>query len=584
MVGSAAAKPDALRSSSALRGTAGIAWWLCEHCTIPIYEKRMRRHRGVCPECGHHRRLGARDRVEQLLDDGTATAIQPLHGPDDALDFVDSETYRERLRRARRTTGLHDAAVAASGELTGCRVVVVAMEFNFMGGSLGSAVGELIVQAVDVAMAERRGLVIVAASGGARMQEGAISLMQMAKTSQAMRLLSDAGLPAISVITDPTYGGVAASFAGLGDVIVAEPAARMGFAGPRVVERTIAQRLPDGFQSAEFLLEHGQIDMIVPRSELTATLGRLLDSLGAGAPRVARGLRGRTHDAASLIVDPDDLSDNDCWAAVRAARDLDRPTALDLIAFMFDDFDELHGDRLGGDCPAMVGGLARFNGRPVMVIGQQKGHSAAELRSRNFGMAMPSGYRKAGRLMQLAEKARIPIVTLVDTGGAYPGVDAERAGQALAIAENLKLMSGLRTPIVSVIVSEGGSDGALGIAVADRVIALQNAVYSVISPEGCAAILWRDAAAAPQAARALRVGSRHLLQHGIVDGVVPEPEGGASQDPAATARHLAAVLEGELLQLCGWPTARLLAERYNRFRRFGQPDSAEIALTAGGAS
>lgn len=584
MVDSVAAQPDTNPPGPALAEATGTAWWLCERCAIPIYEKRMRRHHGVCPECGHHRRLGARDRIEQLLDEGTATAIEPAPCPDDALAFVDSQPYRDRLDRARRTTGLHDAAVAASGQLEGCRVVVVAMEFDFLGGSLGSAVGELITEAVEVAVAERRGLVMVAASGGARMQEGALSLMQMAKASQALRLLSDAGLPAISVITDPTYGGVAASFAALGDVIVAEPAARMGFAGPRVIERTIAERLPDGFQTAEFLIDHGKIDMIVPRSELPAVLGRLLDSLGSGSPTVLRALRGRARGAADLVVDPDDLPDTDCWDAVRSARDLDRPTALDLIGSMFDDFDELHGDRLAGDCPAMVGGLARFDGRPVMVIGQQKGHSAEELRARNFGMAMPSGYRKAARLMQLAEKARIPIVTLVDTGGAYPGVEAEKAGQAPAIAENLKLMSGLRTPIISVVVSEGGSGGALGIAVADRVLALQNAVYSVISPEGCAAILWRDAAAAPQAARALGVGARHLLRHGVVDGVVPEPEGGAGRDPDTTAQRLAAILDRELSQLCGRPAARLLADRYARFRRFGRPDADELVLAAGGAS
>lgn len=568
-----------LRDAISTEGPA-TSWWLCLRCSLPIYEKRMQRHNGVCPECGYHRRLGARERLDLLLDAGTAVAIEPALGADDVLGFVDSRSYRDRLDDARRSTGLYDAAVAASGSLAGCRVVVVALEFDFLGGSLGSAVGEVIAESAEVAVEQRCGLVIVAASGGARMQEGALSLMQMAKAAQALRMLAEAGLPTISVISDPTYGGVAASFATLGDVIVAEPAARMGFAGPRVIERTISEQLPDGFQTAEFLLDHGQIDMIVPRGELKATLGRLLDGLGTGPPRMVRPLRGRALSSnCRLIVDHDDLPDTDCWDAVRGARELDRPTTLDLIGTMFERFDELHGDRLAGDCPAMVGGLAWFNGRPVMVIGQQKGHSAQELRNRNFGMALPSGYRKAARLMRLAERANIPLVTLVDTGGAYPGVEAEKAGQALAIAENLRLMSGLRTPIVSVVVSEGGSGGALGIAVADRVLALQNAVYTVISPEGCAAILWRDAAAAPQAARALGLGTRSLLRHGVIDGVVPEPDGGAGHDPVGTALRLASVLDRELSQLCGRPTALLLADRFDRYRKFGRPAREKLAIT-----
>lgn len=584
MADSTTAPRDPDRSGSVPGEGTGTSWWMCWQCRIPIYEKRMERHHGVCPECGHHRRLTARNRLGQLLDKETAVAIEPEPATDDVLDFVDVLPYRERLDRARRSTGLYDAALAARGLLAGAPVVVVAMDFEFLGGSLGSAVGEMIAGAVDVAIEQRCGLVMVAASGGARMQEGALSLMQMAKASQSLRMLAEAGLPAISVITDPTYGGVAASFATLGDVIVAEPGARMGFAGPRVIERTIAEQLPEGFQTAEFLLAHGQIDMIVPRDDLKATLGRILERLGDAPPQLPPTRQSpAAADGASLITDHRELPETDCWDAVRKGRDLDRPTALDLIMGMFDQFDELHGDRLSGDCPAMVGGLAHLGNRPVMVIGQQKGHTAEELRSRNFGMALPSGYRKAARLMRLAEKAGIPVVTLIDTGGAYPGVEAEKAGQAGAIAENLRLMSGLRTPIVSVVVSEGGSGGALGIAVADRVLALQNAVYSVISPEGCAAILWRDASAAPQAARALGVGARHLLHHRVVDGVVLEPTGGASRDRADMVQRLTTVLDAELSQLCGRPTSHLLADRYDRFRQFGRPTSNTHALTTGGA-
>lgn len=547
---------------------------------MPIYKKRLARSAGVCPECGHHRRIPAGERLTQLLDPGFEMLIAPPGGIEDALGFVDTKSYRERLDQARHETGLVDAALAATGSIVGARVVVAAMEFDFMGGSLGTAVGELITHAAETALAERRALVIIAASGGARMQEGALALMQMAKISQALRVLDEAGLPTISVITDPTYGGVAASFVTLCDVIMAEPGARMGFAGPRVIAKTIAEELPHGFQTAEFLIEHGQIDMIVPRPDLRPTLGQLLTMLGVSASPVhpvdGAGDRAEASEVAvELVTDSNLLVEIDAWQTVRMARELDRPMALDYISMLFEGFIELHGDRLAGDCPATVGGLATFEGRPILVLGQQKGHGASELRDRNFGMPVPSGYRKAARLMRLAEKVGIPVVTLIDTGGAYPGVEAEKSGQAVAIADNLRLMSGLRSPIVSIVVSEGGSGGALGLAVADRVLGLENAVYSVISPEGCAAILWRDAESAPRAARELGLGAARLLAFGVLDGVVREPDGGAQADWIGMARRIASVLSSLLGELCERPLDQLLAERHTRFRGFGQPPSSD---------
>ncbi|MFC7259792.1 acetyl-CoA carboxylase carboxyl transferase subunit alpha [Streptomyces lutosisoli] len=551
--------------------TAVAAWWLCDHCRRPVYAKRLARSAGVCPECGHHRRLSARERLDQLLDPGSADLLSVPRTADDALGFTDTRPYHERLAEARERTGLDDAAIAVRGRIGGVEVALVAMEFGFMGGSLSGGVGELITLTAEAALTERRPLIIVCASGGARMQEGLISLMQMAKTSQALLALDEAGIATVSVITDPVYGGVAASFATLCDVIVAEPGARMGFAGPRVIERTINERLPENFQRAEFLREHGQVDVVAPRGELRATLTRLLGAL-APAEHVEQE---EPHTADSvLLTDPEQVPDLDPWQAVRLARNLERPTALDYIGLLVEDFQELHGDRLGGDCPATVGGVGLFGGRPVMVIGQQKGHTAAALRERNFGMPVPAGYRKAARLMRLAAKVGIPVLTLVDTSGAYPGVEAERGGQAVAIAENLRLMSGLPVPIVTVIVSEGGSGGALGLAVADRVLALSNAVYSVISPEGCAAILWRDPDAAPLAARELGLHARELLAQGVVDGVVPEPEGGAQSDHRTTAERLAGAVRPLLEELTELTTDQLLARRRARFRVFGSSDTA----------
>jgi acetyl-CoA carboxylase carboxyl transferase subunit alpha len=258
------------------------------------------------------------------------------------------------------------------------------------------------------------------------------------------------------------------------------------------------------------------------------------------------------------------------WQRTQLARHIQRPFTLDFVRLLFTDFAELHGDRTFGDDPAIVGGFARFHGRPVMVIGHQKGRDTKQRVARNFGQAKPEGYRKALRLMLLAAKFGRPILTFVDTPGAYPGIDAEERGQAEAIARNLREMSRLGVPIIVTITGEGGSGGALAIAVGDKINMLENAVYSVISPEGCASILWRDSAKAEQAANALRITAGDLAEMGIVDEVVAEPEGGAHLDHEATAQLLDPILYRSLDELTALPTPELLQRRYEKFRRMGQ--------------
>ncbi|UGT63389.1 acetyl-CoA carboxylase carboxyl transferase subunit alpha [Nocardia asteroides] len=546
---------------TSISGDAATAdWVLCPSCRIPLYGRRLDRDLGVCGECGAHTPVTAARRIAQLADGGRYRALPPVATEDDPLGFVDTKPYPARLAAARTRTGMSDAVLCARAEIEGSPVLIAAMDFRFLGGSLGAAVGEQITVAAETALAEHVPLLIVTASGGARMQEGALALMQMAKTSAAFDQLDRAGVLTISLITDPTYGGVAASFATLSDVLVAEPGARLGFAGRRVIEQTIRQQLPDGFQTADFLLEHGLIDMIVPRAELRAAIGTLLRATGGGetGPADPRWIR-----------DHAELPEADPWAQVRRARSPERPTALDYIALAFDGFRELRGDRVGGDCPAVVGGPAWLDGRPVMVIGQQKGHEPRELMRRNFGMPTPAGYRKAARLMRLADKLGLPVVTLIDTPGAYPGADAEEQGQAMVIAENLRLMSGLRVPVISVVIGEGGSGGALALGVANRVLMFAGGTYSVISPEGCAAIVWNDTAAAPKAAAALRLTARDLLRLGVVDAVLPEPDGDVGGDPVAAAEVLRAALVAGLHELSGLGREQVAAERRARFRRFG---------------
>lgn len=526
-----------------------------------VYAKRLDRGQRVCPECGRHHRQTAHERVEQLFDGGSVCYIDPPVHSTDPLSFTDSLPYPDRLQEARRRSSLEEGVLVATGTVESHPLVAAVMDFRFMGGSLGSAIGELITLAAEHALARRLPLLIVSASGGARMQEGALALMQMAKTAQALAALDEAGILTISLITDPTYGGVAASFATLCDVIVAEPGARLGFAGPRVIEQTIRQSLPDGFQTAEFLLKHGFVDAIRARGALRIFLARLLALQDAGSapePSVTD----------PVLRSPEELPEQDPWQTVQRARTLGRPTTLDYLARAFADFEELHGDRIGGDCAAVVGGPARLAGAPVMVIGHQKGRTVAELAGRNFGMPNPCGYRKAGRLMRMAAKLGLPVVTLVDTPGAYPGLEAEQNGQAIAIAESIRLMTTLPVPVVTMVTGEGGSGGALALAVADEVLMGSGSVYSVISPEGCAAILWNDAGHAPAAASALRLDARRLLELGIVDGVVLEPDR-MTDEHAEVARRVRNALGAAVRRLSDIAPNDLIAARRARFRAFG---------------
>ncbi|HAO23971.1 MULTISPECIES: acetyl-CoA carboxylase, carboxyltransferase subunit beta [unclassified Methylophaga] len=268
--------PSKIRTSGRSRSVPEGVWCKCPACDNVLYRAELERNQMVCPKCDHHQRINARVRLESFLDEANRQEIGTEVKPVDTLKFKDSKRYRDRITQAQKTTGENDALLAMQGTLKGLPVVVVAFDFGFMGGSMGSVVGEKFVRAAKVALAKKLPLICFAASGGARMQEGLFSLMQMAKTSAVLSQLEDAGIPYISVMTDPTMGGVSASLAMLGDINVAEPKALIGFAGPRVIEQTVREKLPEGFQRSEFLLEHGAIDMIIDRREMRDRLNNLL--------------------------------------------------------------------------------------------------------------------------------------------------------------------------------------------------------------------------------------------------------------------------------------------------------------------
>ena len=543
------------------RSREGASPVTCPSCHLDHPAEALDERLYVCAGCGRYLAMPSPARIRMLADPRTFRELDRGLISVDPLQFMDRKPYRARLMEARRQTGLREAVTTGLCRIGGRPVVLVVFDFEFLGGTMGSVVGEKVANAFAHATRRRLPLVSVAASGGARMQEGMLSLMQMAKVASAAARHDRERLAFISVLTDPTFGGVTASFATLGDVIIAEPGAQIGFVGPRVIEQTTGTALPPDSHRAETLFRHGLVDLIVPRELMRATISYLVGHLArTAAPRPAGARVPEAAPSGGLAA----------WEEVQLARHAARPTALDYITRMTTDFVELHGDRQGGDDPAMVGGLAELDGQTIMIIGQERGDTPAAQAKRHRGMAGPGGYRKALRLARLAAKFHLPVVTLVDTPGADPSYEAEQRGIALALAENLAVMAVLPTPIVAVIIGEGGSGGALAMAVADRVLMLEHAIYSVISPEGAAAILYRDVAQAQSLSTALKITARDLRRLGVIDEIVPEPAGGAHLDHAAAAAAVAAHVTAALRALRRVSIPRLLDRRYEKYRHIGR--------------
>ena len=537
----------------------------CNMCGGAIVTEDVKKNYYICPRCKGYFRVHARERIRRVADEGGFEEWDRDLTGGNPLDYPG---YEEKLAATRLKTGLREAVVTGKCRVGGQETVLGVMDGRFLMASMGEAVGEKITRAAERATKERLPLILFTCSGGARMQEGIFSLMQMAKTSAALRRHSDAGLLYITVLTDPTTGGVTASFAMEGDIILAEPGALIGFAGPRVIEQTTGQKLPKGFQRAEFLLEHGFIDRIVERGGLKQTLsdilrmhrtpgkGRAIAEAQQPQKAVGRQLQGTGSDTAKLTG-----TDKTAWERVQLSRDKKRPRGHAYIAALFEDFYELHGDRLFADDPAVLGGIATFLGRPITVISQEK--------DQNFGMCSPDGYRKALRLMRQAEKFGRPVICFVDTPGAACGVEAEERGQGEAIARNIYEMSALKVPVLTVIIGEGGSGGALALAVGNEVWMLENSVYSILSPEGFASILWKDSKRAKHAAECMRLTAAELKAAGMVERVFPEPEHFTEENLYQVTAPLKRAVE-EFLDKYGEMSGRELAEqRYYRFRQIG---------------
>ena len=544
-------------------------WLKCPKCGEVVYRDDVKAHEYVCPKCEGYFRIGTRTRIRMVADTGT---FQEWFTDLETENPLEYPGYEEKIADLQEKTKLHEAVTVGKCMVNGLETVLGVCDARFLMGSMGYVVGEKITRAFERATEEKLPVVLFTSSGGARMQEGIVSLMQMAKTSAAIRKHSEAGLFYLPVLTDPTTGGVTASFAMLGDVILAEPGALIGFAGPRVIAQTIGQKLPEGFQRAEFLVEKGIIDGVVERQELKETVWKLLNIHQDALQYIHYGdtqnvenlpeIRNSRGKAAGC-----DKKELTAWERVEISRSKERPTTLSYVQQVFDDFLELHGDRAFRDDGAVIGGIAMFGGQPVTVIGQQKGKNVKENIYRNFGMASPEGYRKALRLMKQAEKFGRPVVTFVDTPGAACGIEAEERGQGEAIARNLLEMSGIQTPMVSILIGEGGSGGALGLAVTDEVWMMENATYSILSPEGFASILWKDGKRAKEASEVMKITAKDLKKLQIIEKVIREPEPANEENLPEIAEEIREDMDGFLRKSCQKTREQIVEERYERFRR-----------------
>ncbi len=539
----------------------------CPKCGKMVNRARVVKQKYVCYECGGYFRVKANNRINMIADPKTFKPWFEGLTNDNPLSF---EGYEEKLAKVKADTGLDEAVTIGKCKVFGEEIVLGVCDSRFLMSSMGHVVGEKITLSIERAIEEKLPVFLFCCSGGARMQEGIVSLMQMAKTSAAIEKLGEAGLLYCPILTDPTTGGVTASFAMLGDVIMAEPGALIGFAGPRVIRQTIGQELPEGFQTAEFLVEHGIIDGIVKRQNLKKTIYFLVKAHQNKAGNYAKFgdidyksvvselVREKAHYAAEKTA----------WEKIKAVRSVSRASSLDYIETIFDQFVEAHGDRAFRDDPAIIGGIGFIGSQPVTVIAGHKGRDLQECKERNYGMPMPEGYRKALRLMKQAEKFNRPIVCFVNTPGAFPGIEAEERGMGESIARNLMEMSALKVPVLCILIGEGGSGGALATAVGNEVWMLEDATYSILSPEGFASILWKDGSRAEEASGIMKITAGDLKELKVIEQIIPEFGGADDSTKTAIGSTLREKICEFLKKYDGMKPETIKEERYERFRKF----------------
>ena len=544
----------------------------CIVCDVDLRDSEIYDVFRVCPQCRFHYSMSARARIDSLVDSNSFSEINRTVMSLDPLSFASEQSYSNSLFQDQRRTGLTEAVITGTAAIAGTPIILIALDFGFMGGTMGCAVGEKVTLALERAVIRNLPTVAIVTSGGARIQEGALSLMQMAKTAGAANRLNEAGIPFISVLANPATGQAYGSFANLADIILAEPGSVVGFSSLQVIKRASDHPLPTGAHTAESHLSHGMLDAVVQRTDLRTVIGVLVEMLCARYTLSMSSVGGQAEAPTSQI---------DAWESVQMARHEARPSARDYLSRMFGHFVELHGDRSYGDDPSIISGLGQIAGQTVAVVAQQRDtRIPADEDAQGESRTTPEGFRKAQRAMHLAEKFSLPLVTLIDTTGPDLSEAAEERGLGNTIATTMAKMSGLKAPTVSVVIGQAGSGGALALGVADRSLMLEHAIYTAVSPEEAAEVIYQDASRAEEAASSLRLTAHDCLDLGIADRIVAEPPSGAHADPDEAARLLGRALVEEITRLQEQASKRREKARYSKYRNMGVYSSQIKAAVA----
>ena len=531
----------------------------CLFCEEEISETAAYRNYRVCPYCRFHYTLSARQRIELLADRRSFKESYKYLSSVAPIAFSQRGSYRNLLSQSQNRTGLTEATVTGICRIGGIRTMLVVLDFGFMGGSMGSVVGEKIALGLETAARRDLPLVALVTGGGARIQEGVLSLMQMAKTVTAANRFKQKGAPFIVVLANPSTGQAYASFANLADVILAEPGSLIGLSPLRTLREASEAPLPQDAHTAEAHLHHGLLDNVVDRESLQprlATLLRVLTAQKLGKGEFKPPARTRSRPGPGP----------EAWESVTAARNGERPSATFYIRSILEPFVELHGDRLSSDDRSIIAGVGYLCGEPVAVIGQQRPYSLDGERYHIY----PDGLRKAQRLIKLATRFGLPLVTFIDTQGADPGLAAEEQGIGNAIATTLSMMAEAPVPIVSVIIGEGGNEGALALGISDRIIMQQYAIYSPISLNRTPGGSYGDPELDREAAEALMLTAQDCLELGIIDAIVTEPEGGAHNNSRNAATALQSAIVRQLAAVARLSQGKLMNARYKKFRQMGE--------------
>ena len=532
----------------------------CLVCEENVGESPSYMHYRVCPTCRFHYSLTARERIELLVDRGSFREINRSIASLEPLTFSSRSSGDSRVSQDQKRTGLTEAVVTGHCTLGENKAMVIVLDFGFMGGTMGSVVGEKVALALENAAKGGQPVVSIVTGGGTRFQEGILSLMQMAKTVTAVQRLREKELPFIVVLANPATGQAYASFANLADIILAEPGALIGLAPMRTLREATKKPIPLDAHTAEAHLHHGLLDNVVDRENLKGNVVTLLNILGPQRSSRADDNVKKIKLLASVNAEIGVLE------AEQAVRRSDRPTARDYIRSMVDHFVELKGDRVSGDGRTVAGGLGFLRGHRVAVLGQLRDGQGSDGSYHTY----PQGFRKAQRLIALATRFKLPLVTFIDTQGAHPGLESEEQGIGNAIATTMSLMADAPIPIISAIVGEGGSEGALALGLADTILIQEYSVVSPVSFPGTSSRLHRDPVKAREAAQALMLTAQESKELGIVNQVVPEPEGGAHRDPLEAAHYLQLAIAQELIRLDKLSPKKLVEKRQKKFRRMGE--------------